>query len=1595
MNNNRILRPISIYKAAFLSCLLLTGLSSPSFAVAPSVNKLTFIDTKGTSDTSDDTVVTMRTGDTAYRVAVDLKGAVYVTDPMANMVYKFNSNGHLVRNYRGINRPFGIALNSDGNLLVSGYSKTKFSTFVINPDTGAMKPDDIGIGMPAGMVVDAQGNIITIDKSGSSAIRIYDKDGKLLNTFGPFGGIVDGTETVGSSSYTKTRHSIQAPTGIVFDPVSGEIYIKVLEYVDYLSNIACGGTNPNCSQDLNGYKLFPSTSSDPSYQYWYPAASRYMIAVVDRTSGALKRSIPIDSYINSGCTTASCNPADSFALGLDGNGRLYVSTAYQGVKVYDAATGASLTPTGSGFAGSVFMDFAFDAVNKRLIGTSDNVVTVYGIDGGGNPLNTAPSSPTLLDPAKDAYVASLTPSLKIGNAIDKEGDPLTYTYEISDLDDNFVASATGIVSDLSGVTVMGVTSPLAERALYNWKSRSFDGNASSCWSDEKWNDVTKACDKDATLAVRFCVKVNNANPDIPVIVGPKDGVQASPFSTSLVWNASKDPDCYDTVSYMVEVSSDQSFSSSSARTLASTSISLGDLLNNAAKGSSYFWRVKAIDNNGGASDYSMGSFTYKTTTVSFGSDQPDTRVYLDGNYGYAGNLMGSIVGGTGPLDVQNITPGSHFVAFVKAGYEPFYTIINVVDDGSVLPVNAAMVAASKIRPSITGTEIGRVEVGSSSPFVVDYNNDTLKDLLAGGRDGRIYLYMSERQIVDGKEKVVLVAAGVLNADNNEINVGSRAVPFVVDYNNDGRKDLLVGSGDGSIHLYLNTGSESSPIFTAAGTLKDGIGNGIRVSSNAAPAVVDYNNDGKKDLVAGGADGTLRVYLNIGSDSSPVFDPSYIMVKSVEDTILNVGSNSKPFFTDWDSDGKIDLLIGGGSVVKLYLNTGSGLSGSSPVFAYNHDMMDMTGGGGDASPFVVDWDGTSARDIVVGNSAGTILSYVSACGGLNPSNNPPSAPVLLFPLNGVYAATVNPVLTLANASDVEGCPVTYGYEIADSAGVVVASDSGISEGQDGKTYMTVNQPLTENSMYTWRAKAFDGDAATGTTWSDWSGLFFVNATNESPSVPVVIAPVNKAAASIYSTTLTWNKSTDPDIYDTVSYLVELSTTESFANIIASRTATDTSVKLGDLGIDMVNNTVYFWRVRAEDNNGGKSAWSEGSFSFRSAVVSFASDQAGTSVYIDGNYAYLGRYIGMAPLSTQVSVGSHLVAFVKANYEPYYTVINVVDPVVDGGALSVSVKMIKAARISHGDAGIELSRVVSGPSSPFVVDYDNDGRKDIVVGSGDGKIYLFIAEPQMQSDGTTKDVPVGRGPLNADGTDIYVGSRAAPFFVDFNNDGRKDILVGSGDGRIYLYLNNGTDNVPEYATAGTLKDGSGSDIKMDGNSAPTMVDYNNDGRKDLSIGSSDGAVRLYLNTGTDAAPLFAAAPQIIKAIDAVGVSRDVSAGSDSRVFFVDWNSDGKKDLLVGRGSLDAGGNSANLYLNIGTDAAPVFMSVSALPAWIRDLQKIRGNREYIPYLGYNKDLGDVAPGSGSASVFIVNWEGTSARDLMTGASDGGVMLYLSGE
>ena len=190
---------------------------------------------------------------------------------------------------------------------------------------------------------------------------------------------------------------------------------------------------------------------------------------------------------------------------------------------------------------------------------------------------------------------------------------------------------------------------------------------------------------------------------------------------------------------------------------------------------------------------------------------------------------------------------------------------------------------------------------------MDWNNDGRKDLITGENDGHIRIYLNAGTDASPTftNFVYLKVAGT-----NWFTQYS--IPEVTDWNNDGRKDIVCGNANGYVLLLLNTGTDADPLFNTATYVTNG-SSPLVASSRAGPVVVDWNRDGKKDLIVGGSDGNLRYYENRGTDANPVFN-GYSLLTARGKTI-NVGIYSKPEVADWDNDGWQDLVVGSREVIE--------------------------------------------------------------------------------------------------------------------------------------------------------------------------------------------------------------------------------------------------------------------------------------------------------------------------------------------------------------------------------------------------------------------------------------------------------------------------------------------------------------------------------------------------------------------------------------------------------------------------------------------------------------------------------------------------------
>lgn len=205
--------------------------------------------------------------------------------------------------------------------------------------------------------------------------------------------------------------------------------------------------------------------------------------------------------------------------------------------------------------------------------------------------------------------------------------------------------------------------------------------------------------------------------------------------------------------------------------------------------------------------------------------------------------------------------------------------------------------------------------------------------------------------------------------------GGYSAPVVVDLNGDGKKDLVVGTGNGRILIYENIGTNESPQFTTGKFIQ------ACFDWRIIPQAVDWNGNGKIDIIFGSRQGWVYWLENTGSREEWEFikssgEPGGEFVK-IKREKLDIGQFSAPAVFDWNEDGKKDLLLGEGTFsansIHLYLNSGSRRNpkfreGDRQYLAYGKGRMHLR-------PSVVDWDQDGDPDLVVGDEKGYFNLYL--------------------------------------------------------------------------------------------------------------------------------------------------------------------------------------------------------------------------------------------------------------------------------------------------------------------------------------------------------------------------------------------------------------------------------------------------------------------------------------------------------------------------------------------------------------------------------------------------------------------------------------------
>lgn len=234
--------------------------------------------------------------------------------------------------------------------------------------------------------------------------------------------------------------------------------------------------------------------------------------------------------------------------------------------------------------------------------------------------------------------------------------------------------------------------------------------------------------------------------------------------------------------------------------------------------------------------------------------------------------------------------------------------------------------------------------------------------------------------------------------------------LATDLNGDGLKDLLLADvGYPGIIKLTNGGTLTDAFIISQDTLFPSNSLSVNLISMPVPALIDVNNDGKKDLIVSPFEGGSNVsenlkscwyYKNSGTNNIPVFDYQYNNFLQKE--MIETGAGAYPVLYDYNADGLPDLFIGNYGIrdssyyyygnltstytsrIALYKNTGTA---ASPEFSFvTNDFADISQRKlNGVIPAFGDIDGDGVSEMIIGKSDGSLDYYENSAGYGEPMN----------------------------------------------------------------------------------------------------------------------------------------------------------------------------------------------------------------------------------------------------------------------------------------------------------------------------------------------------------------------------------------------------------------------------------------------------------------------------------------------------------------------------------------------------------------------------------------------------------------------------------
>jgi len=286
-----------------------------------------------------------------------------------------------------------------------------------------------------------------------------------------------------------------------------------------------------------------------------------------------------------------------------------------------------------------------------------------------------------------------------------------------------------------------------------------------------------------------------------------------------------------------------------------------------------------------------------------------------------------------------------------------------------------------------------------TPCSFDWDNDGDEDLICGNTAG----YIGFIENLDGGNPPKWAAPVYLKANGEIIRImagpnGSIQGPCetkwgyttlnVADWNHDGLPDIVVNSIWGKVLWYENIGARQKPQLAPAKPIEvewsgrppkpawnwwEPEGKILATQWRTTPVVIDYDGDGLNDLVMLDHEGYLALFKRAKRNKQLILLPGERIFTGKMSGLLRMNDGTagksgrrKFCFTDWDLDGRLDLMVNSRNISFL---RNVSTENNTHVFSDQGMVADRILAGHTTSPTIVDFNKDGIPDLLVGAEDG--------------------------------------------------------------------------------------------------------------------------------------------------------------------------------------------------------------------------------------------------------------------------------------------------------------------------------------------------------------------------------------------------------------------------------------------------------------------------------------------------------------------------------------------------------------------------------------------------------------------------------------------------